>query len=223
MNGFFITGSDTSIGKTHVASCILRELKTLGANAVPFKPVASGSGTDEDGVNSDIQSLTQASGYSGDIHAICPYLFKPLIAPHFAAEMAAKSIELATIIKAFDCLTKKYEIIVVEGAGGWRVPISVDQDMQSLAIALNLPVIVVIGIRLGCINHGLLTLEAVARSGVPIAGWVANYLENDRIMAEKNVGALQARSPISFLGNCNYGSRNIIWAPKFSLAEWINS
>ena len=100
--------------------------------------------------------------------------------------------------------------------------ISGHHDMQSLAIALNLPVIVVVGIRLGCINHGLLTLESVARFNIPIAGWIANHLEDGSSVAEKNVEALRTSSPISLLGECAYGSSDISWAPEFNLAELID-
>ena len=221
MNGCFITGTDTGIGKTYIASSLLRELKVLGVKAAPFKPVVSGM--DENGINSDIQSLIHASGFSGNVEEVCPYVFKPAIAPHMAAELAGESIALPIILSAFNHLATSYETVIVEGAGGWRVPISGDHDMQSLAIALNLPVIVVIGIRLGCINHGLLTLESVARSNVPIAGWIANHLEGRSNVAEKNVEALRTRSPISLLGECAYESRDIGWAPEFNLAEWIDS
>jgi dethiobiotin synthetase len=219
MKGFFVTGSDTNVGKTHISSCLLRELKVLGTNPAPFKPVASG--VEENGLNSDIEALSQASGFSGVVEEICPYLFKPHIAPHIAAELLDESITLATIVSAFDHLAVNHGVIVVEGAGGWRVPISKDYDMQSLAIALNLPVIVVVGIRLGCINHGLLTLESVVQSKVPIAGWIANHLDESSNVAEKNVKAIQVRSPIKLLGECEYGSSEISWMPAFSLAELI--
>ena len=221
MKGFFVTGTDTSIGKTHVSSCLLRELKALDVNPAPFKPVASG--VEANRLNSDIQSLIQASGYSGDVADICPYLFKPHIAPHIAAEMVSESISLATIVNTFDRLAAKNKVIVVEGAGGWRVPISDDDDMQSLALTLNLPVIVVVGIRLGCINHGLLTLESVAQSKVPILGWIANHVEEGNYVADKNVEALRARSPIDLLGECAYGSSDIRWKPTFNLAKCINN
>ena len=219
MKGFFVTGTGTSIGKTHISSCLLRELKVLGANPAPFKPVASG--VDENGRNSDIQFLIKSSGFSGDVEEICPYLFKPHIAPHIAAELVADSITLPTIVDAFDRLCANHGAIVVEGAGGWKVPISEEHDMQSLAIALNLPVIVVVGIRLGCINHGLLTLESVAQSKVPVAGWIANHMDESGNVAEKNIEALRTRSPINMLGECAYGSSDISWMSEFNLAELI--
>jgi len=183
MKGFFVTGTDTSIGKTHVSSCLLRELKALDVNPAPFKPVASG--VEANGLNSDIQSLIQASGYSGDVADICPYLFKPHIAPHIAAEMVSESISLATIVNTFDRLAAKNKVIVVEGAGGWRVPISDDDDMQSW--------------------------------------WIANHVEEGNYVADKNVGALRARSPIDLLGECAYGSSDIRWKPTFNLAKCINN
>jgi dethiobiotin synthetase len=220
MKGFFVTGTDTGIGKTHIASCLLRELKTLGFNPAPFKPVASG--VDENGLNSDLQSLVQASGFTGDVEEICPYLFNPHIAPHIAAELTAESITLSTIVTTLSRLAANHDAVIVEGAGGWRVPISEHYDMRSLAIALNLPVIVVVGIRLGCINHGLLTLESVVQSKVPVVGWIANHLEDTSSVAERNVDALRARSPVKLLGESLYGSSKIGWMPEFSLAELIN-
>ena len=219
MTGFFVTGTDTGVGKTHFSSCLLRELRGYGLNVVPFKPVASG--VNSKGENDDINSLIDASAFTGSRHEICPYLFDEAIAPHIAAQRTDKPINLSVIQAAFERLASDFDSVVVEGVGGWRAPISSSEDIQSLARRFSLPVIVVVGIRLGCINHGLLTLDAVSDSTVPIVGWVANELDPVSTEFTENVEALRMRSIIPMLGKCGYGQNRIDWTPEFDLRKHL--
>lgn len=213
MSGFFITGTDTEIGKTFVSTLLINFFVQEGLRVIGMKPIASGAKI-IDGVlkNDDALSLIEASNVITDYKNINPYVFEPAISPHLAAEQTGAKINLDKIKKNFKELEQKSDIVIVEGVGGWYAPLNVEATISDLARALNIPIIIVVGLRLGCLNHALLTVQAVQQTGLPIAGWIANYVEDNFSSAEKNIETLQARlNDIPYLGfipNCNVSKKN---------------
>ena len=172
---YFITGTDTEIGKTHSAVRLIERWRGEGLRVAAMKPVASGCtlGADGELVNDDVERLIAASGQT-DREAMNPYRFAPPISPHLAARQAGVSIDLALLRQRFAALQADADIVVVEGAGGWYAPLSDTLSMADLARALAIPVLLVVGVRLGCINHARLSAEAIRASGLTLAGWIAN-------------------------------------------------
>jgi dethiobiotin synthetase len=194
MSGWFITGTDTGVGKTRVAQLLLRALVQQGLRAVGMKPVASGCRATVAGLRSeDAACLLAAGNVVADYAEVNPYAFAPAIAPHLAAREANVTIEPARVLDCFERLRNRAEWIVVEGIGGWKVPLSDRLMLADLARAMRLPVIVVVGLRLGCLNHTLLTVEAIARDHLALAGWVANQIDPDMERAEENIATLATR------------------------------
>ena len=206
MSGLFITGTDTEIGKTFVSSLLIKLLIEEGLQVAAMKPVASGAeiinGTLK---NDDALSLIQASNVDADYKNINPYVFEPAVSPHIAAENAGVEIDLEKIKKCFDLLQKISDVVVVEGVGGWYAPLSCHTTVADLAEELQLPVILVVGLHLGCLNHALLTVQAIRQSGLPIAGWIANHVQKDFSSAEKNIKTLKHfLNDFPFLGSVPY-------------------
>lgn len=178
MRGVFVTGTDTGVGKTQVALALLRAFVRAGLHTVGMKPVASGTVLTPDGLrNEDAQLLQQAASLPKPYELVNPYAFIPPIAPHIAATEAGMSIELPRILKAFHQLCEGADVAVVEGVGGWQVPLSDTLGMPDVVRALALPVILVVGLRLGCLNHALLSTRAIRSDGLKLAGWVANGID----------------------------------------------
>jgi dethiobiotin synthetase len=178
MRGVFVTGTDTGVGKTRVAVCLLQIFASAGLQAVGMKPVASGSVQTTDGLrNEDAVALRAAASTLRPYELVNPYAFIPPIAPHLAAAEAGVTIELTRILTAFNQLSAGSDVVVVEGVGGWQVPLSDSFGIPDLAKALALPVIVVVGLRLGCLNHALLSTRAIREDGMKLAGWVANGID----------------------------------------------
>lgn len=192
MSGFFITGTDTEIGKTFVSSLLIKMFVDEGFNVVGMKPIASGAKIIDGTLkNDDALSLMQASNVEVDYKIINPYVFKPAISPHIAAQEAGVEITCNVIKSNFEQLEKKSDVVVVEGVGGWHAPLSSHTTVADLAEELHLPIILVVGLRLGCLNHALLTAQAIRQSGLPIAGWVANHVTKDFSSAEENISTLK--------------------------------
>ena len=190
--GVFVTGTDTGVGKTRVAAALLRGLAADGFAVVGMKPVASG--IDEGSpVNADVAALVAASTVAADRADVNPYAFVPAIAPHLAAEQAGVVIDLERCAAAFGRLAAAADRVVVEGAGGALVPLGPRTDMLDLALRLDLPVLLVVGIRLGCINHALLSVQAIRARGLVFAGWVANRIDPAMAEADANVADLARR------------------------------
>jgi dethiobiotin synthetase len=192
--GFFVTGTDTGVGKTLVACALLHAFARSGLRAVGMKPVAAGA-VWEDGVllNEDVAAQRAASNVEAPLPLVNPYCFEPPVAPHIAARLVGVEIDVARVTEAFDALSARAECVIVEGVGGFRVPLGRKLDSTQLAQALALPVVLVVGMRLGCLNHALLTRDAIARSGLRLAGWVANHIDPDLLYADDNVDALRER------------------------------
>lgn len=199
---YFVTGTDTNVGKTLISCALLYGFAAQDKRVIGMKPVAAGC--TDDGQNDDVVQLRAASSVSARNDQINPYCLAPAVAPHLAAQLAGVSIDFARISEAFAELAAQADIVVVEGAGGLLVPLSAAQDSSDLMRELGLPVILVAGMRLGCLNHALLTVEAIAGRGLKLAGWVANVLDADMAMLDENIAALQQRISAPLLGIVPY-------------------
>lgn len=197
----FVTGTDTDVGKSLITSALLHALVQQGVSAVGMKPVAAGC-TLENGqlINADVEQLFAAGNLAAPFAQRCQYLFEPFCAPHIAAAQAGVEISLAPILAAYQELASQAQVVVVEGVGGFRVPFSSECDSADLAQQLALPVILVVGLRLGCINHALLTKEAIAARGLRLIGWVANLIDPNMPYQTENIAALQAGLQAPLLG-----------------------
>ncbi len=195
--GFFVTGTDTGVGKTFIAGALLHAFAKAGKSVVGMKPVAAGR---EQGGWPDVEALKRASTVRAPAQLVNPYAFDPAIAPHIAAELAGISIEIEAIARAYAELSQLAEVVVVEGVGGLLVPLNARQTVADLAKQLGLPVVLVVGMRLGCLNHALLTWRQIEARGLRCAGWVANCILPDMLELEANVRALKARLACPLLG-----------------------
>lgn len=200
--GFFITGTDTGIGKTWCAAALLSALRRRGHTALGMKPVASGCALTPDGPRSDdaLLLMTYGSPPAPPYALVNPYALMAPIAPQLAARQEGVDIRLDRIMDAADRLWRQADYLVIEGVGGWCVPLNARETVADLARALNLPVILVVGIRLGCISHALLTADAIPRSGCVLAGWIANRIDLHTACAEESIANLQERLPVPLLG-----------------------
>ena len=201
MKGIFVTATDTGVGKTLVSCGIILALRRTGQRVAGMKPVASGCEQTFDGlVSEDASLLAAASGLGAPIDLVNPYRFLPAIAPHIAAAEAGETIDLQRIETALQALGRLADCVVVEGVGGLRVPLNEHEDVADLARRLGLPVVLVVGMRLGCLNHALLTAEAIERCELPFCGWVANQVDAGIARSDQNVDALRARLRVPLLG-----------------------
>jgi dethiobiotin synthetase len=196
-SGLFVTGTDTGVGKTLVACALLHALASTGRSVTGMKPVAAGG---EGGRWADVDALLEASTVRAPAKLVNPYAFEPAIAPHIAAELSGVKIEIETIARAYGELSRRAEIVVVEGVGGFLVPLGPRDTAADLARRLGLPVVLVVGMRLGCLNHALLTRRQIAASGLRCAGWVANSIVPDMPQREANIRALEERLESPLLG-----------------------
>lgn len=201
--GFFVAGTDTGVGKTTFAGALLRAFRAEGLRVAGMKPVAAGT---LHGKNEDVEALISASSPGLERKLVCPYLFEPPIAPHIAAAEAGVRIDLEVIETGFQVLSEEKDIVVVEGVGGFRVPLNEREDTADLAQRLGLPVILVVAMRLGCLSHALLTREAIANRGIPLAGWVANRIDPQMARIEENRIALAERLDAPLLADVPYGA-----------------
>ena len=195
--GFFVTGTDTGIGKTTVSCALLHAFAAQGKKVAGMKPIAAGS---ENGHWMDDEQLLAASNVNVTRQQINPYAFDPPISPHIAAQQAGIEIDLSVIHQAYRELSKKVDVVIVEGAGGFLVPINSRQTGADLAQMLNLPVILVVGMRLGCLNHALLTGQAIRSADLILAGWVANCVDSQMLVLEENIATLEQRLDCPLLG-----------------------
>lgn len=203
--GFFVTGTDTNVGKTLIAGALLHGFAASGLRAVGMKPVAAGCEPGVDGLRcEDVEFLRAAGNVSAPPGLVCPYAFEPAVAPHVAAAQAGVEIDLSRILAAFGQLSRDADVAVVEGVGGFRVPLNTSQDTADLARLLGLPVVLVVGMRLGCLNHALLTAQAIEAAGLPLAGWVANRIDPEMTAFEETLAALERRLGAPLLGVVPY-------------------
>lgn len=195
--GFFVTGTDTGIGKTTISCALLHAFAAQGKKVVGMKPIAAGS---ESGRWLDVELLLAASNVNVGRQQINPYAFDPPISPHIAAQQAGTEIGLPVIQQAYRELSAKADTVIVEGVGGFLAPISSLQTGADLAKILDLPVILVVGMRLGCLNHALLTAQAIRVAGLTLAGWVANCADPQMLALEQNIATLEQRLHCPLLG-----------------------
>lgn len=198
---YFVTGTDTEIGKTLISSAMLYALTQQGLRAAAMKPVAAGTEL-RDGAwrNDDVERLAAVANVGLPQELTTPYLLREPAAPHIAARLEGVSIDPAHIRACYDKVAAAADAVVVEGVGGFRVPLTDRFDTADLAQQLGLPVVLVVGLRLGCINHALLTAEAIAARGLTLAGWVANVVDLEMRYGVDNLEALTARLPAPMLG-----------------------
>jgi len=195
---YFITGTDTGVGKTLISCGLLHAFAVQGQRVVGMKPVAAGC--DDDGHNQDVEQLRAASNILMSYGQINPYSFLDSIAPHIAAQNAGVRIDFARILTSYHELASQADVVIIEGAGGFRVPLNNNQDTADLVLQLGLPVILVVGMRLGCLNHALLTVSAIEACGLKCAGWVANVIDAEMLAGQDNIIALQQRLTAPLLG-----------------------
>lgn len=195
---FFVTGTDTGAGKTHATCALLHAARRAGLTALGMKPVAAG--VEADGRNEDVSRLMAASSFEPPLAWVNPFLYAPAIAPHIAAREAGRPIEIAAILQAFERLQALADVVWVEGVGGFRVPLDERWDTADLAQKLALPLVLVVGMRLGCLNHALLTAEAIAARELPLAGWIANRIDPVMDRFDANLEALQRRLRAPLIG-----------------------
>lgn len=203
--GFFITGTDTGIGKTWASVALMHYFKGRGLKTLGMKPVATGCRL-ENGIlkNDDAILLQENASFPVPYEWVNPYAFEPPISPHIAAEQAGRRISLEALAKNYEKLTQRAECVVVEGVGGWETPLTGEHTVADLAMALNLPAILVVGLRLGCLNHALLSFAAIQRRGLPCAGWIGNSILPHSDCLEENIKTLQDKIEAPLMGVLPY-------------------
>jgi dethiobiotin synthetase len=199
--GFFIAGTDTGVGKTHVCCGLIAGFRRLGQTAGGMKPVLAGIESD------DVREIAAVSAYSPHFNAVCTYRLEAATAPNIAAEREGKGIEIAPIVADLARCSAIQALTVVEGTGGWLCPISSRETMADVARALGLPVVLVVGLRLGCLNHALLTAEAISQAGLPLAGWIANTIDPRFTDADTNIAFLRQRLDAPLLATLSHSPR----------------
>jgi dethiobiotin synthetase len=200
--GFFIAGTDTEVGKTLVSGALILKLREQGKQVVGFKPVVAGTYPSADGqfLNEDLETLRIASNLAPGQLNLCPYVLDAPAAPHLVAKAKGFRLELSTMLQAYDDINRKSDRVVVEGAGGFLTPINEKENLGDFAQEINLPIILVVGMKLGCINHALLTAEALKARGLKIAGWIGNTLSQEMSLLAENTQTLQSEIAAPFLG-----------------------
>jgi dethiobiotin synthetase len=191
---FFVTGTDTGVGKTVVACALARAFASTGERVAVMKPIASGAERTAQGLrNADALALIQAANVPLTYPQVNPYCFEPAVSPHIAAEDVLIEIDIGTIQAGFAALAAVSDRVVVEGAGGWLAPINARETMGDLARALGVPAVLVVALRLGCLNHAELTRGAIGNKGVAFAGWVANRPGEPMEREAENLATLTRR------------------------------
>ena len=219
MSSFFVTGTDTGCGKTYVSCALLQLLAAGGRRTAGMKPVATGS-RKRGGVlvSDDVERLVRAANTALPDEFVNPYSFEPPSSPHIAAEMAGAAIRLEVIENAFRECVERADIVVVEGVGGWRVPLGPDLWLPDMVAALDLEVVLVVGVKLGCINHAVLTFHDLAASGAVLRGWVANVLEPGLIELDQVVATVAEQAQAPCLGRLDFAADDAVNAVALSAA-----
>jgi dethiobiotin synthetase len=200
--GFFVTGTDTEVGKTLVSGALIAKLREQKINAIGFKPVVAGTYKDARGttLNEDLETLRIASDLGHNELSLCPYVLDQPFAPHLVAAQQGLKLEMSVITKAFQTVQQHTDCVVVEGAGGLLIPLNEDEDLGGFAKKIDLPIVLVVGMKLGCLNHALLTHEVMKVRNLKIAGWIANTLAEEMPLLQENLQTLQTRIESPFLG-----------------------
>ena len=209
MLNLFITGTDTDVGKTLVSCALLAALQRQGLSTIGYKPISAGCKATSQGLeNADALALLQHSSLSVTLQQVNPIAFEPPIAPHIAAELAGTTIDSQTVVEGWEALANlRPDVLLTEGAGGWQLPINTQQTLPEVLSVIRPKVILVVGMRLGCLNHSLLTVQAIKAQGFELTGWIANYIEQDMPVAEQNIETLMRMIPAPLLGEIPFLGR----------------
>ncbi len=195
--GYFVTGTDTGVGKTLVTAGLIRIFAEEGVKVAGMKPVASGCEVTDQGMrNEDAIMIMRESNVDLDYELINPYAFEPPVSPHFAARESDQEIKLDHIVEKFTEISREVDLVIVEGVGGWQVPLNENLNVSDLAERLNLPVILVVGLRLGCINHAFLTADAIRQKGLSLVACVASQIDADYQRLDETLKTLKERQEI---------------------------
>jgi len=201
--GYFITGTDTNVGKTWATIALMRYFKQQGKSIAGMKPVASGCFMQDGQLkNEDALLIQENASLKIDYDLINPYAYELPVSPHIAG--INNPVNMSKIVKRFNVLKELAEIVLVEGAGGWYAPLNVSEDISDLAKALALPVIIVVAIRLGCINHAKLTRQAIQLSGIPCVGWIAICVDPEMLNRDENIQTIKSALKVPLLGVLPY-------------------
>ena len=201
-NSFFITGTDTHIGKTEITCALIEYFKKKGHLAIGMKPVAAGTELfDNQVINGDVYKFLSINSVRKSVEIINPYSFDQAIAPHIASNFSSNKILFSKIHENFLLLQKECEYLFVEGAGGYKVPLTNNKSIPDLVSYLKIPIILVVGIRLGCINHTMLTVEAIKNNNHNLSGWVANCIDSSMKEVDENIKYLVDNIEAPFMGN----------------------
>jgi dethiobiotin synthetase len=203
-SAWFVAGTDTGVGKTRVTAGLLRALNERGVRAAGMKPVAAGS---TGARNADVEALAACSCAGIATQDINPYCFVEPLSPHLAAQLEGTRIDPERIAAAYARVAAGCELVLVEGTGGWLTPISATATMADIAQTLALPVVLVVGLRLGCLNHALLSAQAIARQGLVLAGWIGSLIDPSMRAVDGNIATLAARLGAPMLGQLPYAPR----------------
>jgi len=204
---YFVTGTDTGVGKTRVATALCHVFAAQGARVGAMKPVASGCAKTPAGLrNDDALALLAAMNVRAGYDEVNPYAFEPAIAPHIAAREAGRDIDFAVLDRAYERLRLRSDTLIVEGAGGWLAPLGPGQSFADLAARWQLDVVLVVGLRLGCLNHALLTVESILGRGLRLCGWVGNGIDPKFERLEENLASLHTRIDAPCLGVLPYAA-----------------
>jgi dethiobiotin synthetase len=216
--GLFVTGTDTGVGKTRAATALCRAFALCGHRVAAMKPVASGCRMTGAGLrNDDALALCAAMNTRADYAQVNPYAFEPAIAPHIAAAEAGCTIDFDVLDRAYASLTMRSDLIIVEGAGGWLAPLDARRAFADLAAHWQLDVILVVGMRLGCLNHALLTQESIERRGLRLRGWIANAIDPQFERLEENISTLRSRIAAPCLSSWQFAPQADLDAAAHSL------
>ncbi|WP_288842902.1 dethiobiotin synthase [uncultured Deefgea sp.] len=202
---FFVTGTDTDVGKTVASAQLIRGFVNAGFKTVGMKPAASGCIRSGDIlINTDVEMHRAASNIQAPAALCSPYLFEPAISPHIAAQEAGVVIDLQHLKNCAQQLTNIADRVIIEGAGGWFAPLSAKETIADLAGLLNAPVIMVVGMRLGCLNHAMLTANAIMQQGLSLAGWIANPVDPQFARYDDNLAYLKQHLAAPLLAELSY-------------------
>ena len=207
--GYFVAGTDTGVGKTRVSAALLAAGRAMGLSAAGMKPVASGAERISGRLASaDALQLAAASGQSTNYEDLNPYCLEMAISPHIAAKLANIEIDIAKIVTISRRLQAQSDLLLIEGAGGWYTPISERESMADLARALGTPVVLVVGLKLGCLNHARLSLEAISHCGCQFAGWIGNHIDPEFAVPAENLATLRQLLGAAPLGLLPYSAQS---------------
>lgn len=220
MSRIFVTGTDTGVGKTHVATTLLRQLNDQDFKTFAIKPIASGAIFNSDGiwVNDDALNLQKAASLKKPYSLVNPFVFKEPIAPHLAAQKEGFQLSVQTVVKSLsDSFQPEADFTLIEGVGGWSVPLNDHELVSDVVRALQIPTVLVVGIKLGCLNHAILTQQSILDSRVPFVGWIANCIDPHTLAIDEIIATLRNWLKVPLLAKIPHGRENQIFTPAFNL------